>query len=69
MFGKRMMIVPVELVRKIDANRGDMSQTEFIDFLIDSQMEQWAKAQQETKWVTREELRLFEEDVRRFLKD
>jgi hypothetical protein len=65
---KRMLIVPAELVRKIDENRGDMSHTDFIEFLIDSQIEHWDKTQQETKWVTREELRLFEEDVRLFLK-
>ena len=31
---KRMLIMPAELVRKIDENRGDMSQAEFISFLI-----------------------------------
>jgi len=35
---KRMLIVPAELIKKIDDNRGDMSQAEFIDFLIDSQL-------------------------------
>lgn len=31
-----MLIVPAELVTKIDANRGDLGQAEFINFLIDS---------------------------------
>ena len=35
---KRMLIVPAETVKKIDDNRGDMSQAEFIEFLIDSQL-------------------------------
>ncbi len=36
MSDKRMLIMPAELVKKIDENRGDMSQAEFIEFLIDS---------------------------------
>jgi len=34
---KRMLIVDSELLEKIDQNRGDMSRTEFLKFLIDSQ--------------------------------
>ena len=34
---KRMLIVEAELARKIDENRGDMSRSEFISFLIDNQ--------------------------------
>ncbi|UCG54219.1 MAG: hypothetical protein JSV32_06400 [Dehalococcoidia bacterium] len=30
-----MLIVPADLVAKIDANRGDLSQAEFIGYLID----------------------------------
>lgn len=33
---KLMLIVPTDLVAKINANRGDLSQAEFISFLIDS---------------------------------
>jgi hypothetical protein len=65
---RRILIVPVELVRRIDDNRGDMSRTEFIEFLIKSHLEQRDRAQQETRWVTKEELRLFEEDVKQFLR-
>ena len=36
MSDKRMLIVPAELVKKIDENRGDMSQAEFIDYLIET---------------------------------
>ena len=35
---KRMLIVPAELVKKIDDNRGDMTQAEFIELLIDSKL-------------------------------
>ena len=46
---KRMLIVPAEIVRKIDENRGDMSQGDFIEFLIDSQIGDKAKTPAETK--------------------
>jgi hypothetical protein len=36
MSDKRMLIVPAELVKKIDENRGDMGQAEFIDYLIEA---------------------------------
>ncbi len=65
---KRMLIVPVELVKKIDDNRGDMSQAEFIDFLIDSQLKQEAKEQEEKEYATKEEIRAFEQDIKRLLK-
>jgi uncharacterized protein YaaR (DUF327 family) len=65
---KRILIVPTELLRKIDENRGDMTRVQLIEFLIGSQLEQGAKAQRETKCATREELRLFKEDVKQFLR-
>ena len=62
---KRMLIVPAELVKKIDDNRGDMTQAEFIDFLIDSQLKEETKTQQ---YATREEVRSFEQDMKKLLK-
>jgi hypothetical protein len=38
MSDKRMLIMPAELVNKIDENRGDMSQADFIDYLIESHL-------------------------------
>ena len=43
---KRMLILPAELVKKIDDNRGDMSQAEFINFLIDTPLKEKTKKQQ-----------------------
>lgn len=63
---KRMLIVPTELVRKIDDNRGDMSQAEFIDFLINSQLGPDVK---EKQYVTKEEFRSFEQDIKKLLKN
>ena len=62
---KRMMVVPAELVKKIDDNRGEMSQVEFIDFLIESQLKEETTEQ---KYVTREEIRFFEEDIKKLFK-
>ncbi len=42
---KTMLIVPSELTRKIDDNRGDMGRGEFIDFLIDGQLKADTKEQ------------------------
>ena len=68
---KRMLIVPAELVRKIDENRGDMAQADFIEFLIDSQIKEAVKepvAVDTKKYATREEMRSFEDDIRKLLK-
>jgi hypothetical protein len=62
---KRMLIVPAELVEKIDDNRGDMTQVEFINFLIDGQLKEEIKEQ---KYATKEEIRSFELDIKRLLK-
>ena len=60
---KRMLIVSAELVRKIDENRGDMTQAEFLEFLIDSQLAEKVKEPAEAKkYGTKEELHAFEED-------
>ena len=50
---KRMLIVPVELIKKIDDNRGDMGQAEFVEFLIDSQFKKEPK--KENNYITKEE--------------
>jgi hypothetical protein len=67
MADKRMMILPAELVKKIDDNRGDMSQADFIDYLINSQMKE--EQPRETKrYVTEEQFRSFEQDVKKLLR-
>jgi len=65
---KRMLIVPAELVKKIDDNRGDMTQAEFIDFLINSQLQETKEKAKEQQYVTKEEIRVFEEDVKNLLR-
>jgi len=65
---KKMLIVPTELVKKIDDNRGDMSQAEFIDFLIDSQLNQKTKEHAEKEYATKEEMCSLEQDIKKLLK-
>jgi hypothetical protein len=52
MSDKRMLILPGELVKKIDDNRGDMSQADFIDYLLESQF----KGEKAGGGVAREEI-------------
>jgi hypothetical protein len=65
---KRMLIVDAELVKKVDDNRGDMDRSEFINFLIESQL----KDKEESKkqgGVTREEFHQFQEGTKELLRN
>lgn len=62
---KRMLIVPAELVKKIDNNRGDMGQSEFVNFLIDSQLKHDTK---EPQYATKEEVYSMEQNIKTLLK-
>ncbi len=68
MVDKRMLIVPTELISKIDENRGDMSQAEFIEFLINSQLQETKEKSKEHQYVTKDELRVFQDDVKGLLR-
>ncbi len=61
---KRMLIVPAELAKKIDENRGDLSQAEFIDFLISSVLKEQVGG---PKYATREEIKFLEQGLKRLL--
>ena len=61
---KRMLIVPEELVRKIDENRGDLSQGEFVTFLIENSFREQAKT---SAGVSSEELKSLKEEVKKLL--
>jgi hypothetical protein len=79
---KRMLIIPSELVKKIDENRGDLSQAEFIHFLIQNALEERTKEPcyatkgelkefsqtHSKKYVTQEELAVFEQDLKKLFK-
>jgi hypothetical protein len=64
---KRMLILDTELVKRIDDNRGDMGRSEFLSFLIDSQL----KEKEDTKkqgGITREEFHQFQEGTKELLR-
>ena len=63
---KRMLIVDTELVEKIDGNRGDMSRSEFLNFLIESQLKGESKRH---NGVTREEFHQFQEGTKELLRN
>ncbi len=66
---KRMLIVPAEIARKIDENRGDMSRSDFIEFLIDSQLKEETRDKSPAvQYATKEELKSMEQDLKALLK-
>jgi hypothetical protein len=50
---KRMLILPAEVIKRIDENRGDLSQAEFINFLIENQFKE---SSSEKHGASREEI-------------
>jgi hypothetical protein len=64
---KRMLILDTDTVQKIEENRGDMSVSDFINFIIDSHFEQTSTPFQ-TDLVTKDEFHQFEEGIRDLLR-
>ena len=65
---KRMLIVDADVVKRIDENRGDMNISDFISYLIESQL----KAETSTlngSHVTKEEFQQFEQGIRELLRN
>ena len=61
--------MPAELAQKIDDNRGDISRSDFIEFLIDSQLKLETKDKQPAaQYATKEEIQSLEQDMMRLLK-
>ena len=65
---KKMLIVDSDVIRKIDENRGDMSVSDFISFLIDSQLKQDVNGR-DNNHVTKEEFHQFEQGIRELLRN
>jgi len=63
---KRMLIVDAELVRKIDENRGDMSRSEFFNFLIDSRLKEDTGRE---NYVDKEEFNQFAQGMKELLRN
>jgi hypothetical protein len=65
---KRMLIVDAELVKRIDDNRGDIGRSEFINFLIESQLKEKEESKKQGS-VTREEFHQFQEGTKELLRN
>jgi hypothetical protein len=65
---KRMLIVDAELAKKIDDNRGDMDRSEFINFLIETQLKEKEEGKKQGG-VTREEFHQFQEGTKELLRN
>ena len=64
----RAFILPGDLVDKLDANRSDMSRSEFVKFLLDHLLGDGGVKDATNGYVTREELQEFERDMRSLLR-
>ena len=63
---KRMLIVDADIAKRIEENRGDMSYSEFLNFLIDSQLKEPATS---TNYVDRDEFQHFADGMRELLRN
>ena len=65
---KRMLIVDADVVRKVDENRGDMSQSEFLNFLIEHHLKE-AVVNQGQGYVKEEEFYQFAQGMKELLRN
>jgi len=61
---KRMLVLPEELVKKIENNRGDLSYAEFLTFLIDNALKE---AESENGRTSSKELGILKQEVKTLL--
>ncbi len=63
---KRMLIVDADIARKINENRGDMNCSEFLNFLIDSQLKEPSG---NSNYVDKDEFNHFAAGMRELLRN
>ena len=63
---KRMLIVDADVARKVDENRGDMSRSEFLNFLMDNQLKEETGNQ---NYVDKEEFLRFAQGMKELLRN
>ena len=69
-----MLVVEADLVKKIDENRGELSRSEFVDLLIEGQLQEKEDGAQlkgsllDDDAVTRDEFRQFQEGAKELLR-
>jgi len=62
-----MLIVDAEVARKVDENRGDMNRSEFLSFLIDSQLKE--EDISSNNYVSKEEFNQLEQGIKELLRN
>jgi hypothetical protein len=66
---KKILIIQEELLKKIDENRGELSRTEFIDLLLDNQLqEKNDEAVPSQQYVSKEEFQEFAQGMKDLLR-
>jgi hypothetical protein len=68
MTDKRMLIIDDELMSKIDENRGEMSRTEFLSFLISNQFGEKESPSISSEYVSRAEYIEFTQGMKDLLR-
>ncbi len=65
-----MLILDADIARKVDENRGDMSYSEFLDFLINSQLDSQLKEPAHSNaYVDKEEFNQFAAGMKELLRN
>jgi hypothetical protein len=65
---KRMLVIDDGLLKKIDDNRGEMSRAEFIDFVINNQLQEKAGEAPSQQYISREEFQEFTQGMKDLLR-
>ena len=68
MMDKRALILPGDLVEKIDANRGDLSRADFVAFMLKHLLQETPGKEIVPNYVTQQDLQDFEYNIRSFLR-
>jgi len=66
---KRMLVVDADVVRKIDENRGDMSRSDFLNFLIDSCLKEGDEDRKSVEYVDKEEFQQFAQGMKELMRN
>jgi hypothetical protein len=68
---KRMFVVDAEVARKVDESRGEMSRSEFINFLFEGQLSEDKESKPDAvnhNYVTKEELYKSQQGIKELLR-
>jgi len=63
-----MLIVDSEVMEKLDENRGDLSRSEFINFLINNQLGENSESITSNQYVSKEEYQEFTQGMKDLLR-